>query len=571
MLACAAGCLTFDETGCWTAPTVSAPVQVAPYVNWMKVSNDGRFVAFLTTPFDIGTLMTGPVAGPFVTAGTQVSSTFKFSSDSTWLVFTDSASHSSNGGQEILKARPTNGGATLTLGSAMQISGPSEITSNNRVFFLDQWVYTAGAGRLRVFDLSSGQATTVDPAASEFFLSPTQQTLVWTTNYNRTAGRADLKQAPLGFLTSSSSVLGTNTPYNYGYPSCAFFTTNGSFLFMDNAVAAGASLVSGRLRSASPSGTLNTVGQTAVVSNSWCAASSRDGSRVVYLTSAIPTARTGSLSWGSVAGGPSTPLGSAVGYSRLYSEVFESGAVDYLDAYVDGFNSDYGTMTLYRAGGSPTTLVTNVYGRYQRSPSLRTVIYASNFDAVLQRGTLYALDTVTGANVQLATNAKEWAEYAPDSSKALYLADHVASSASGRLEVIDLPGATNRRVIANGVENFRYRFTPDGSHLFYVGNSSNGVGDVTIDLPAGGAPQTIVTQSQVLMANAESASAAAFTVLASPSGVSTQQGTLFAVRSRDGASVQVDTQVNTRVVWLDENRLLYVKGGALFLATVTWR
>ena len=65
--------------------------------------------------------------------------------------------------------------------------------------------------------------------------------------------------------------------------------------------------------------------------------------------------------------------------------------------------------------------------------------------------------------------------------------------------------------------------------------------------------------------------ATAFTVLASPGGASNQQGTLFAVRNRDGASVQVDTQVKTDVEWLDENRLLYVKGGALFLATVTWR
>ena len=569
---CAAGCLSFDETDCWTAPTVSAPVLLAPYVNWLKVSNDGRFVAFLTTSQGIGSLLTGPATGPFVTVGTQVDSTFKFSPDGNWLVFIDSASNSSGGGQEILKARPTSGGTTITLGSALAIWGQVEITSGNRVFFLDQFVYSTEAGRLRSFDLSSGQGTTVEAAASNVWLSPTQQTLVWTTNFNRTTNRADLKQAPLSSL-ASSFLLGTNTPYNQGSPSCAFFTKNGSFIFLDNAVAAGTSLVSGRLRSASPFGFggLNTIGPTAVVSNSWCAAASRDGTRVAYLTSAIPTARTGSLSWGSVAGGPSTSLGTAVGYERLYSEFFESGAIEYLDAFVDGFNSDYGTMTLYRAGGSPMTLVPNVYGRYNRSPNLRSVLYASNFDAVLERGTLYALDTVTGANVLLATNAVEWAEYSPDSSKALYIAEHVASSSSGRLEIIDLPSATNRRVIANGVEDYRYEFTRDGSHIVYVANASNSIGDVTIDLPTGGAAQIIAPQSRVVMGDVASPLATAFTVLASPGGASNQQGTLFAVRSRDGARAQIDTLVSYNVWWLDESRILYVKSGGLHLATVTWR
>lgn len=549
---------------------VSAPVQLAPYVNWLKVSSDGRFVAFLTTSQSIGTLMTGPTTGPFVTVATQANYLFKFSPDGNWLVFTDSASNSSGGGQEILKARPTSGGAVVTLGSALEISAEVDITSTNRVLFLDQWVYATDSGRLRSFDLSAGQGTTVEASASNIFLSPTQQTVVWTTNYNRTTNRADLKQAPLSFLTSSS-LLGTGTPFNYGYPSCAFFTTNGSFVFLDNGITAGTSLVSGRLRSASPQGILNTVGQTAVVSNSWCAAASRDGTRVAYLTSAIPTSRTGSLSWGSVAGGPSTPLGSAVGYQRLQSEFFESSAIEYLDAFVDGFNSDYGTMTLYRAGGSPMTLVTNVYGRYNRAPNLRSVLYASSFDAVLKRGTLYALDTVTGANALLATNAVEWAEYSPDSSKALYIAEHVAASSTGRLEIVDLPAATTRLVIANGVQDYRYEFTRDGSHIIYVANSSNSVGDVTIDLPSGGAAQTIAPQSQVVMSNVASPSATAFTVLASPGGASTQQGTLFAVRSRDGARAQVDTDVSYRVWWLDESRLLYVKSGALTLATITWR
>ena len=549
---------------------VSAPVQLAPYVNWLKVSSDGRFVAFLTTSQSIGTLMTGPTTGPFVTVATQANYLFKFSPDGNWLVFTDSASNSSGGGQEILKARPTSGGAVVTLGSALEISAEVDITSTNRVLFLDQWVYATDSGRLRSFDLSAGQGTTVEASASNIFLSPTQQTVVWTTNYNRTTNRADLKQAPLSFLTSSS-LLGTGTPFNYGYPSCAFFTTNGSFVFLDNGITAGTSLVSGRLRSASPQGILNTVGQTAVVSNSWCAAASRDGTRVAYLTSAIPTSRTGSLSWGSVAGGPSTPLGSAVGYQRLQSEFFESSAIEYLDAFVDGFNSDYGTMTLHRAGGSPMTLVTNVYGRYNRAPNLRSVLYASSFDAVLKRGTLYALDTVTGANALLATNAVEWAEYSPDSSKALYIAEHVAASSTGRLEIVDLPAATTRLVIANGVQDYRYEFTRDGSHIIYVANSSNSVGDVTIDLPSGGAAQTIAPQSQVVMSNVASPSATAFTVLASPGGASTQQGTLFAVRSRDGARAQVDTDVSYRVWWLDESRLLYVKSGALTLATITWR
>ena len=565
MLRCASSCLTFDEAGCWESPTASTPLQLySGSVSWAKVSADNRFVAFLTSSTGIGTLMVGPVSGPLVSVGTQVSYDFEFSNDGNWLLFVDSHSNSSNSGSEILKVRSNVTGAVTTLGQGLDITSAPFITlDSTAVFFIDQWSYTAGSGRLQRTTLGTMQTTTVDTGVHHLDPSPAGNAIAWSVNYSRTTSRADLKLAawPSMFTTT----IGTSTPMN-SYPQCAFFTPTGNaFIFMDSAVAAGTGLTSGRLRSSTSFGTLNTIGATAVMSGSWCAVPSADGARITYLTSANATARTGTAAWGSTVGGPSRQLGSAVGYSRV-SWLSSSSAIAYLDSWVDGFNSDYGTMTYYRAGdANPTSVAQNVYGRFNQPPNALSVIYAANFDFVLERGTLFLLDLMTGTNTQLATNGHEWAEYSPGSDKALYLAEHVASSSTGRLEVVDLPTGANKRVIANGVQDYRYEFTADGSHVFYVANFNGSTGNVTLDEPGGGAAQVLVQSASLMMSNRASPTAAAFTML-------TQPGTLHAVRSRDGATAYVDgSNVKTDVWWLSETELLYVKSSGLWRSTITWR
>lgn len=170
-------------------------------------------------------------------------------------------------------------------------------------------------------------------------------------------------------------------------------------------------------------------------------------------------------------------------------------------------------------------------------------------------------------SLTLATNAHEWAEYAPDSSKAIYLADHASTAQTGRLEVVDLPGGTNKRVIASNAQNYRYEFKGP-AHISYVANFNGTTGDVVLDDASGGAAQVIVPSTSVVMSDRLDAAGQAFTVLTSAFGFS--PGTLRVVRVSDGANTIVDSNVTTKVEWAAGSRLLYEKGGELWSNTITW-
>ena len=527
----------------------------------MNVSPDGRFVAVRTGSSSQagGPLFVGPVAGPLTQVGAQVGYSTKFSADSNWVVFVDDHSNSSGGGLETLKARSLVTGITSTLGQGLQISADVSISPSNRVFFIDQFSYAAGVGRLRSHDLTAGTGVTLDTAAYQFELSSTGSALAWMTNYSIATRTADLKMTSLP--TMSISTIGTQVALQ-----CAHFTEAGNaFVFLDG-VTSSANPV-GRLRSRTSNGIVYTVAPQARTDQSWCFVASRDGTRLIYLTSHANSA--GTAFWVPVVGGPSIPMGNAVGYRRL-SYFSDASAIEYLDAYVDGFNTDYGTMTFLRAGQSPVTIATNVYGRYNTLvPSGLLSIFASNYDFALGRGTLNLLNHTTGQMTQLATNAHEWAEFAPDTSKALILAEHAESTTSARLEIVDLPNGTNKRVITTSAQNYRYEFK-DPTHISYVANWTGMFGNVTYEDVANGGAQIIASTSTIFMSDRVDAQRQAFTMLTS--SVSTSPpGTLRVVRISDGANAVVDFSVSTKVEWATGNRLLYEKSGELWTKTVTWQ
>ncbi len=527
----------------------------------MVVSPDGRFVAVRTGSSSAagGPLFAGPVAGPLTQLGSTVGYSFAFSPDSSWLVFIDDHSNTGGAGAETLKLRSMTGSFSATIGQGLEFTSRFSITPVSRyVVFIDQYSYTNRAGRLRAWDLLNGTASTIDPAAYSFQMDPTTGSLAWMVNYTSLITRlGDLRAGTA--TTTSATTFATQVHENTWH-----FTQRGANLvFLDSVVTSGG-LTTGRLRTRSSSGILSTVAAQAALDSSWFVEESSDGARLVYLTSVSNGA--GSAFWAPTVGGPPTSLGSAVGFRRIYA--FSSSAIAYLGSYVDGFNTDYGTMTILRAGQStPQTIAPNVYGRYNTAPNGLVLLFGANFDFALNRGTLMSLDLSTGQSTTVAMNAHEWAEYAPDSSKALYIAEHVTGTSSGRLEVVDLPGATNKRVIASSAQNYRYEFKSP-TRISYVANF-NGTGDVVLDDATGGAAQVIVPSTNVVKGDVVDSQRQAFTLLTSAAGFS--PGTLRVVRISDGAHAVVDSSVSTTVEWATGSRLLYVKNGEVWTTTVTWQ
>lgn len=575
-LACAADCTMFDESGCSNAPAVIAgPTLLIPgsVASWIKSSATGDHVAALvgySSTTGRGTLvLASTTGGPVVTLGNNVAPIYKFSEDGAWIAYVDDHSNSSNQGTEQLWLVPTGGGQAVEVGRRLDISGDFEFTADSRyLLFVDEYSFNASAGRLQMRSLQFGTTTTVDTGVHDLHVSPRSDAFAYSTAYSRTTNRASLKLARLPGLQTRT--IGTNIAANFAYDYCVQYVPDGSFLVFVDDVAPNAT--QGTLRSlSSPSGFPATLANN-VETTQGCFKASSDGIRLVYKTSYDSNNRSAAAYWVSTAGGPSTFLGSTVGWIRV-SLYGDSNYVAFVDDYVYGFNADYGTFKYFVAGSAtPVTAASNVFGRYRSGTGSAMTSFASAFDFGLERGQLHALDMSTGQSTMLASNAYEWIEYAPDASRGLFVANYDNVTDTGRLEIADLPSGANKRVVAATGYNYRMGFTSDGANIYYMINydSGSGAGDFMFEPAAGGTAVTVAAGVKPVSSPYFNPSGRYFTLMASPNGSSRYYGVLRAVSGTSGEAVEVDAWADD-ARWLgDSNRLWFSKpnGGGLWIATI---
>ena len=574
-LACDSDCLSFDESGCSDAPRITAgPTQLLPNAVSTRVyaSPTGGHIAAFTSFSNStgrGTLVLVPsVGGASTVLGNGVSSWLKWSNDGQWLAYVDDHSNSSNGGTEQLWLVALSSGQRQEIGRNLDISPNIQFTADSRyLVYIDQYSYQSRGGNLRVRTLSTGSTSTVDTAVHDMHVSPRSDSVAYSVDFDDNSDRANLEQVRLPSMQTRS--LGSDIRANFVSDKCVYYSRDGSFLVWVDTVDANDR---GVLRSQAGASGWPSMLATGVETTQSCFSLSPDGIRLVYKTTYDANNRSGRVYWMSTAGGPATLLGNQVGWTRLQLYT-NSSYVPFLDDFVDGFNTDYGTFKYYVAGNAaPTTVASNVYGRFLSHVGGSMTSYAASFDFGLERGQLHALDMATGQSSLLAADSYEWLTYSHDASRGLYVTAFDASTNTGRLEIADLPSGANKRVVAPTAYRSRLGFTPDGAGIFYTTsfNAASNTGDLMFEPQAGGAAVTITSNTRLVSSPTFNESGTYFRTVGSVGGTSSYHGALRVVSSASGASVEVDSSAY-RAYWLGaSDRLWYSKpsNGGVWVATI---